>query len=318
MINEKQSYKYNKHNLIINDLGNLKEIYLYESPTISLKENCKLDRKKSRAVTKLTEHELTERQRKRKCYYNKKKLDIQRLIQCNISQNSFFLTLTYATETSLNDLDRAFCDFKYFITKLNKHFYNGNKRQIKYIATWEFKVKDESKEESKENTRHLHFHAWIDFPSEKKIYIKNKDIANIWGHGFINIRPIVTYEKVGYDLNEEKIQLQSQYVGYYLAKYLAKDLELKHDLKSRKSILISRNLNKPKTQKRYIDILESVPKELSYIKHHPNTFFYNRINYQTKYKSKAMKLFLTNEEYEKLNINNLLGGNKDEKSNKKQ
>ncbi len=303
---------YNKHNFISYDLKGIREIFIYQDPTNSLKKDCNIKKNKKKEAV-LTEQEIKERERQKEKYFRNKQKYIQRLIQSNISRNSYFITLTYAKKTTLNDLDKALKDFKYFITKLNNYYYKNNKRSIKYIATWEFKKDNLDIESSINNTRHLHFHIWIDFPNIKKVY--NADIAKIWKHGFTNTKNIKLYTKENLDhiYNEKELKIKASYIGNYLGKYLTKDLSLKEDLKHRKSLLISRNLQKPIVDRRYLNLKTNPPKEvLRMLKDKENQIFkYERKLYNQNKKSSVIKLFITEEEFKKYNLNKIINNKKE-------
>lgn len=274
--------KYNTHNIKLFDLKDSYEIIMYENATYSLAEGHH-ERAKSKPIAELSDDELDRRYQQRVKNAMKKKIEVQRLIQANLSKNSFFITLTYKEDKGLEDLDKCFADFKYFITKLNKHFNKiDSKRIVKYIATWEYKT------DEKGNSRHLHFHAFIDVPFKKKIYITNKLLSKLWKHGFTNIKDIHA------PYNGE-IQTPAN-ISRYITKYITKDC-----MKSnyRKNLLISRNLTKIKEQKYLID-LHSDTKELKELLQQTKVYTYTRYHYATENpNSRVIKLYIDKKTYSK-------------------
>lgn len=279
--------RYNSHNLKVYEMNNRYEVYLYQDSTYSLAEG-KHERTDSKPISELTENELIERQRQRDKYYHNKKNEVQRIIQANLSKNSFFITLTYAKNRNLDDLDKCIADFKYFITKLNKHFNKkNNDRIVKYVACWEIKEKEDT------TTRHFHFHAFIDIPFNKKVYLSNKVLSNIWGHGFTKINFI---DLTG--VNSNNVHNTSIYTANYINKYLQKSSNIAF---GRKSLLISRNIKKVKEYKKLID-LHYDNKELKDFLHNNNNFTYTRFHYATENpNSKVIKMYLNSNQYEQFN-----------------
>lgn len=268
-------------------MANRFEVLMYEDSTYSL-ANGNHERTKPKSVSELNDKELIERQRQRDKYYRNKKNEVQRLIQTNLSRNSFFITLTYKEDRTLEDLNKCIADFKYFITKLNAHFNKENKeRIIRYVACWEIKTNDDN------TTRHLHFHAFIDIPFKKNVYLSNKVLSSIWGHGFTKINFIDLK-----NLNSNDVQATSIYTANYISKYINKS---RSEVYGRKCLLISRNLIKVKEHKKLIDFHYD-NKELKQFLRTNNNFVYTRYHYATENpNSKVIKMYLNDNQYNEFN-----------------
>ncbi len=125
-----------------------------------------------------------------------------------------FLTLTFAE--NLTDLQGCNKKIKIFIKKLKRI-----KKEIKYLLVPEFQKRGA-----------VHYHILINLDETEQ-----KLIANLWGHGFIKIKKI----KEGAN------------VGFYVSKYIGKDLEDQRYFNNKK-YFCSRNLNKPIEMTSALDI----------------------------------------------------------------
>jgi len=132
----------------------------------------------------------------------------RRAIKWRINSNpdmNKFLTLTFAE--NLTDLKSCNEKFKAFIRKLKMI-----KDNLKYLVVPEFQKRGA-----------VHYHALLNLD-----YIDQKQLANLWGHGFIKIKNI----KDGINM------------GLYVSKYIGKDLEDERYFNNKK-YFCSRNLDKP-------------------------------------------------------------------------
>ncbi len=129
------------------------------------------------------------------------------LAKANFQGNSKFLTLTFRDDPTFDITDIKTCNKKLrlFLRRLRKRF-----PQVKYIAVAEYQKRGA-----------VHYHMLCDLP-----VIPKDALAELWGHGFIDIRGIMA--------NNPKI-------GGYLAKYLTKQL-----YKGEQRIITSRNLIRSK------------------------------------------------------------------------
>ncbi len=160
---------------------------------------------------------------------------IMRLVNSNPDLKSF-LTLTFDSQK----FNRAFVDlkecnliFSNFIKRLKRRF-----PDLKYLAIPEFQSDYYHRTQiKKEHGGNIHYHLLCNLP-----FIDNAKLAQIWGHGFININNIRHVSRV----------------GSYVAKYIGKALYDRRFFRS-KRLFYSRKLNRP------ITILTS-PKVKEYLK----------------------------------------------------
>ena len=147
--------------------------------------------RKRRDFEELSSIEKSESMQRRKAYYQDKRFEIKRIIDCNYDDKSTFLTLTF--KENLQDIETANREFTLFIKRLKRYLKN---QQLKYIATWELQQRGA-----------IHYHLVLfSVP-----YIKNDKLSEIWGNGFIKI-------------NKIKETVKNEAVGVYITKYFVKDL----------------------------------------------------------------------------------------------
>lgn len=177
--------------------------------------------RKRRDFEELSSIEKAESMQRRKAYYQDKRFEIKRIIDCNFDDKSTFLTLTF--RENIQDIERANREFILFIKRLKRYLKN---QQLKYIATWELQQRGA-----------IHYHLVLfSVP-----YIKNDKLSELWGNGFIKI-------------NKIKETVKNEAVGVYITKYFVKDLEKKANQK--KAYFCSRNLIKPEETKKKLDFDE--------------------------------------------------------------
>lgn len=192
--------------------------------------------RKRRDFEELSSIEKAESMQRRKAYYQDKRFEIKRIIDCNYDDKSTFLTLTF--KENIQDIERANREFTLFIKRLKRYLKN---QQLKYIATWELQQRGA-----------IHYHLVLfSVP-----YIDNKKLGELWANGFIKI-------------NKIKETVKNEAVGVYITKYFVKDLEKKANQK--KAYFCSQNLIKPKETKKKLDFDEmndilTDEKDLLYIK----------------------------------------------------
>lgn len=149
--------------------------------------------------------------RKQKHYENMR-WTIARIIDCNFDDKTKFITLTF--KKNINDITYTNYEFNKFIKRLNFSLYNSKKQKLKYLAVWE-----------KQKRGAIHYHIiFFDMP-----YIKNKQLEEIWGHGFVKIN------KIDVDSIDNR--------GRYVSKYFSKDIDEKNY--KQKSFFKSQNLIQP-------------------------------------------------------------------------
>lgn len=154
--------------------------------------------------------------KRREKYYQNKRHEIKRLVDCNFDQNTKFLTLTQAPGSIIqDDIDIGNLEFQKFVKRLKRWLKTNRKNwSLKYIATWE-----------RHQNGKIHYHIILfSFP-----YIRAKEMERLWSHGFIKINKI---NHVG-----------RKQTGLYVSKYFAKELAFKDAKK--KAYFKSRNLKRP-------------------------------------------------------------------------
>lgn len=202
------------YNKKIVETESYKEIWVYEIGIRVGKKSVETESVKKRKFEELSGLEKVEALKKKANYYENKRHEIKRLVDCNFDDKTTFLTLTY--KENIVDIDESNSNFNKFIKRLKYYLKKNFDYQIdlKYIATWE-----------KQKRGSIHYHIILfGFP-----FIPINDLQEIWGHGFIKINKIDHVEK------ENK--------GRYVSKYFAKDLDIKEHKK--KAFFTSRNLRKP-------------------------------------------------------------------------
>lgn len=149
--------------------------------------------------------------RKQKHYENMRWV-IARIVDCNFDDKTKFITLTF--KENIDDITYTNYEFNKFIKRLNFSLYGTKKQQLRYLAVWE-----------KQKRGAIHYHIiFFDLP-----FIKNKDLQEIWGHGFIKIN------KIDVDSKDNR--------GRYVSKYFSKDIDDKNY--KQKAFFKSQNLKLP-------------------------------------------------------------------------
>jgi hypothetical protein len=106
------------------------------------------------------------------------------LINNNFSgnDNELHVTLTYAE--NMRDVKRLYKDFDKFMKKLKYRFKDIS--SIDYISVVE-----------PQGRGAWHCHLLLRFNDMEKVYIKHKELADMWGLGFIKIRPLANVDNIG-------------------------------------------------------------------------------------------------------------------------
>lgn len=176
--------------------------------------------------------------------FKRARTDLRRLINCNIEEDSKFLTLTF--KDNVVDLDYANNEFKKFIMRLNYNF----KIKVKYSCVIEFQQRGA-----------IHYHVIL-YNLRGKIDLSK--LTCIWGHGFIKLNKIKGVDNV----------------GAYVCKYMTKTDDKR--LEGRKMYFNSRNLNKP-VEIKEPEVVSAVESSLqNQVPKYENSFSndYNTINYK--------------------------------------
>lgn len=111
--------------------------------------------------------------------------------------NELHVTLTY--KKNMTDTKQLYKDFKNFIERLRTYY--KNEGSIDYLSVVE-----------PQGRGAWHCHALVRFNDLDKVFVKNKDLSQIWGHGFVTIKSLKDVDNI----------------GAYLSAYLA-DVELTQD-----------------------------------------------------------------------------------------
>lgn len=116
---------------------------------------------------------------------------LRRLIGTNFTggNNELWVTLTYSFDDyfnsgkkePMNDGKKLFEDFKYFIKKLRNYF----GKYLGYIAVAE-----------PQGNSAWHLHILLKTLDKTTLYIPNKVLADLWGHGFVNVKRLKESDKV--------------------------------------------------------------------------------------------------------------------------
>jgi hypothetical protein len=108
--------------------------------------------------------------------------------------NELHIILTY--KENMTDTDTLYKDFKRFFMRLKRKY--QDKTSIDYLTVVE-----------PQGRGAWHFHVLMRFNELDKVYIKNKDLRELWGQGFVTIKSLKDVDNI----------------GAYLSAYLA-DVEL--------------------------------------------------------------------------------------------
>lgn len=106
------------------------------------------------------------------------------LINANFEgkQNELHVILTYAE--NMTDTKRLYNDFDKFMKRLRYKY--RNESSIDYISVVE-----------PQGRGAWHCHVLMRFNDLKSIYIKNKDLADLWGHGFVQVKSLKDVDNIG-------------------------------------------------------------------------------------------------------------------------
>jgi len=227
---------YNKKAVIS---GDIIEFYDYKNDVLYDYKDTKNTRKGRQATAKFEDKLLN-----RKKILQRNRRDIRRLVNCNIQENSKFITLTFAD--NVTDLKQANYEWKKFKQRLEIKI--GCKLQ--YLVVIEFQKRGA-----------IHYHCvMFNLP-----YIQSNKLHEIWGNGYVKINRIDDVDNV----------------GAYVCKYITKDND-DDRLLGQKMYFTSRGLKKPveiKEESRVECLASSLPASaLTYSSTFENE--YNSISYK--------------------------------------
>lgn len=177
--------------------GDIIEVYEY-SKYIKGKGGANRTREKSQDIESSLKNYANTNQRRRDM--------VRRLACCNFnSKYDKFFTLTF--KENITDVKEANYLFMKFIQRLKYKF-----GKIKYLAVIEFQDRGA-----------VHYHVLSNVP-----YIPQRELQELWGHGFVYINAITHVDNI----------------GAYVVKYMTKD-NTDERLQGLKAYLFSRNLKRP-------------------------------------------------------------------------
>jgi hypothetical protein len=239
------SKSYNKKIVVS---GDIIEVYNYKNDILCGYIDKKKNSKGRQAVAKYEDKLLN-----RKKTLQRNRRDIRRLVNCNIQENSKFITLTFAD--NITDLKQANYEWKKFKQRLETKI--GYKLQ--YLVVIEFQKRGA-----------VHYHCvMFNLP-----YIQNNKLREIWGNGYVKINKIDNVDNV----------------GAYVCKYITKDNE-DDRLIGQKMYFASRGLKKPieiKEESRVKSLASSLPASaLTYsstFENEYNSVLYRQYNIKKVYK----------------------------------
>jgi hypothetical protein len=158
--------------------------------------------------------------------FRRSRSTITRLIYSNEKKFKSFLTLTF--KENLTDLKKANLHFKKFIMRLKTKY-----PDLVYIGVPEFQ---------KRGAVHYHLLTSIDVSGYKDIFAFERDFGDkIWKGGFVKFSNLVFKNGDFYQVKQQK---RVENIGFYISKYIGKDLFDLRYFGSRK-VLYSKNLLKP-------------------------------------------------------------------------
>lgn len=96
--------------------------------------------------------------------------------------NELHVTLTYAE--NMTDTERLYKDFKRFMTRFKRK--HEGVSSIDYISVVEPQERGA-----------WHCHVLMRFNDMKSVYIENKDLAEMWGQGFVQIKSLRNVDNIG-------------------------------------------------------------------------------------------------------------------------
>jgi len=196
-----------------------------------------------------------------------KRLAIRNFLPCE----TLFMTLTYREEEHLSFLDIDIADnhFREFVDTLREE----SEQQFKYIAVREFTKKGR-----------IHFHLLTDFkidgdlsdPQEIDLRRWERDVAKVWGHGFVDI----------------KVTNHIDNVGAYLSKYMTKEIENDY-FRKKKYYLCSKGLKRPEviTGETALALYQAMDKEKEVYTNSYESEYLGTITYK-EYNLKRQKLIV--------------------------
>ena len=111
---------------------------------------------------------------------------LRELINSNFegASNELFITLTYRGDLQTNDPKVVYGDFKKFMMRMKYKYKDVS--TIDYINVLEPHA-----------SGNFHMHVLMRFNDLNNIYIPNKELAEVWGNGFVQIQSLKNVDNIG-------------------------------------------------------------------------------------------------------------------------
>ena len=111
---------------------------------------------------------------------------LRELINSNFegAANELFITLTYRGDLQTNDPKIVYGDFKKFMMRMKYKYKDVS--TIDYINVLEPHA-----------SGNFHMHVLMRFNDLNNIYIPNKELAEVWGNGFVQIQSLKNVDNIG-------------------------------------------------------------------------------------------------------------------------
>jgi hypothetical protein len=231
--------------------GDYVEVYEYEKPVIEgykrkLRKNGIPDNLIDLVEKVLQQNGVDEEKERSTFSITRTQNQIRRLINCNFRsyRRIKFITLTF--KEKVTDIQQANYFLKLFFRKFKNFLGDKN---LKYICVLEF-----------QQSGRVHYHILTECK-----FVKNQDLAKIWGQGFVNIKGFDDIKSI-------------RNIGAYVCKYLTKET-LDQRFFGQKAFQCSKGLKKP------IEFYNSFTKVIPLKKENLiyNTEFYNEYTGKVKY-----------------------------------
>lgn len=121
--------------------------------------------------------------------------------------NELFITLTYGE--NMTDTNQLYLDFNKFIKRLKYQY--SDLGQIEYLDVIEPQTRGA-----------WHHHVLIKFIEKPVVFLDNKELSDIWGHGFVTVKRLSSVDNI----------------GAYLTSYLSNlEIENNEDINNKDDIL---------------------------------------------------------------------------------
>lgn len=215
--------------------GNWVEAFFYESPHFKRNDSPFIERVAHMPRPRAKWDDLNINKVRSDFSLNRTKSNIRRIVNSN-TDFSKFVTLTF--KENITTLSEANKYFNFFTQKLRSCFGES----LKYLAIPEFQKRGA-----------VHYHLLINIP-----YVKKETLAEIWGHGFVQINRIDNVKNLG------------SYVSKYLKKSVADSR-----LFGRRAYFASQNIARPEIYTSYsyakqsdlVDVWDSICQKNPQLEH---------------------------------------------------